>query len=67
MRTIGQLWRDATSAGRSTPAYLVERGERWEEVSWEEAGARVASVPRRNLSGFVRVASDPALRWHASR
>jgi long-chain acyl-CoA synthetase len=44
VRTIGQLWRNATSAGRSKPAYLVERGDRWEEVSWGEAGRAVEEL-----------------------
>ena len=44
VRTIGQLWRTATTAGRTRPAYLVERGDRWEEVSWEEAGRAVEEL-----------------------
>ena len=44
MRTIGQLWRNATGAGRTSPAYLVERGDRWEGVSWEEAGQGVEEL-----------------------
>ncbi|HSS80075.1 MAG TPA: long-chain fatty acid--CoA ligase [Gaiellaceae bacterium] len=44
MRTIGQLWRDATTADRASPAYLVERGDNWEEVSWDEAGRTVEEL-----------------------
>jgi long-chain acyl-CoA synthetase len=40
-RTIGRLWRNAIAAGRTSPAYLVEREDGWTEVSWEEAGRRV--------------------------
>jgi long-chain acyl-CoA synthetase len=40
-RTIARLWRDAVSAGRTRPAYLVESEAGWQEVSWEEADERV--------------------------
>ncbi len=40
-RTIERLWRDAVAAGRSTPAYLVQDGDAWNEVSWAEAAERV--------------------------
>jgi long-chain acyl-CoA synthetase len=37
-RTIGRLWRDAVSARRDDPAYLVERGPgAWDPVTWTEA------------------------------
>jgi long-chain acyl-CoA synthetase len=37
-RTIARLWRDAVSADRSTPAYLVEDDAGgWREVSWLDA------------------------------
>jgi long-chain acyl-CoA synthetase len=37
-RTIARLWRDAVSADRQTPAYLVEDdGQGWREVSWRDA------------------------------
>ncbi|HEV8249329.1 MAG TPA: long-chain fatty acid--CoA ligase [Gaiellaceae bacterium] len=39
-RTIPALWRRATSAGRTEPAYLVQGESGWEAVSWEEAGRR---------------------------
>jgi long-chain acyl-CoA synthetase len=49
-RTIARLWRDAVSAGRTRPAYLVEDGEGgWREVSWEEAAERV----RDYANGFL--------------
>jgi len=69
VRTIGQLWRDATSAGRSTPAYLVERGERWEEVSWEEAGRAVEELANGLLALGVRkgdafgILAQTSLEW----
>ena len=43
-RTISRLWQDAVAANRATPAYLVERDGRWEEVSWAEAGAAVEEL-----------------------
>jgi long-chain acyl-CoA synthetase len=37
-RTIARLWRDAVTADRSTPAYLIEDdGKGWREVSWHDA------------------------------
>jgi long-chain acyl-CoA synthetase len=44
VRTIGELWRDATAADRTSPAYLVEREGGWEEVSWDEAGRAVEEL-----------------------
>ena len=40
-RTIPALWRRATSAGRTDPAYLVQGEDGWEPVSWDEAARRV--------------------------
>ena len=40
-RTIHRLWRDAVAAGRQTPAYLVQHGDHWHELSWAEAAERV--------------------------
>jgi long-chain acyl-CoA synthetase len=40
-KTIGRLWLDAVGAGYTTPAYLVERGDGWAEVSWSEAATAV--------------------------
>jgi long-chain acyl-CoA synthetase len=53
-RTIERLWRDAVSAGRTTPAYLVQDGGEWKPVSWEEAGERVAAYANGLLSLGVR-------------
>jgi long-chain acyl-CoA synthetase len=36
-RTIARLWEDAVSVERERPAYLVEDGEDWREVTWQEA------------------------------
>jgi long-chain acyl-CoA synthetase len=42
-RTIGRLWRDAVSAGRESPAYLVEDEGDWREVSWGDADELVGA------------------------
>jgi long-chain acyl-CoA synthetase len=43
-RTIPALWRKAVSAGRTNPAYLVEHGDHWHEVSWDEAATAVEEL-----------------------
>jgi long-chain acyl-CoA synthetase len=43
-RTIPGLWARAISAGRDYPAYLVEEGDEWRSISWEEAGSRVEEL-----------------------
>jgi long-chain acyl-CoA synthetase len=44
-RTIGALWREALSTTpRSNPAYLVEDGGVWKEVSWAEAARCVEDL-----------------------
>ena len=40
-RTIARLWRDAVERRWPGPAYLVQDGENWHEVSWEEAATAV--------------------------
>ena len=54
VRTIGQLWREAIGAGRTRPAYLVEHNDRWEEVSWDEAGVVVEELANGLLALGVR-------------
>ncbi|HZO49652.1 MAG TPA: long-chain fatty acid--CoA ligase [Gaiellaceae bacterium] len=53
-RTIPRLWRDAVAARRSTPAYLVQQGDRWHEVSWEAAAERVELLAHGLLARGVR-------------
>jgi long-chain acyl-CoA synthetase len=43
-RTIPALWRKAASAGRTNPAYLVEHGDHWHEISWNEAATAVEEL-----------------------
>jgi long-chain acyl-CoA synthetase len=53
-RTIGRLWRDAITAGRTKPAYLVEGRDGWNEVSWKEAGKTVDEIANGLLSRGIR-------------
>jgi long-chain acyl-CoA synthetase len=53
-RTIERLWRDAVAAGRRTPAYLVQDGEAWRELSWAEAAERVEGYANGLLSLGVK-------------
>ena len=43
-RTIPALWQRAVAAGRTNPAYLVEHGDHWQEVSWDEAATAVEEI-----------------------
>ena len=69
MRTIGELWRKAIGAGRTRPAYLVERAEGWEEVSWDEAGLAVEELANGLLALGVRkgdafgILAQTSLEW----
>jgi len=49
-RTIARLWRDAAAAGRTNPAYLVQDGEAWTPLSWDEAAGRVDAYANGLLS-----------------
>jgi long-chain acyl-CoA synthetase len=53
-RTIARLWRDAITLQRPQPAYLVEEGERWREVSWEEAATAVNELAHGLLALGIR-------------
>jgi long-chain acyl-CoA synthetase len=53
-RTIARLWRDAVAAGRDTPAYLEQRGESWEPISWQDAAERVEDYANGLLALGVR-------------
>ena len=69
MRTIGQLWRDAVAAGRTSPAYLAETADGWREVSWEEAGQAVEELANGLLALGVRkgeafgILAQTSLEW----
>jgi long-chain acyl-CoA synthetase len=53
-RTIANLWRDAIAQRWPDPAYLVQDGERWREVSWEEAARAVDELAHGFLALGVR-------------
>jgi long-chain acyl-CoA synthetase len=53
-RTIARLWQDAVAQGYSGPAYLVQEGREWREVSWEEAARAVDELAHGLLSLGVR-------------
>jgi long-chain acyl-CoA synthetase len=53
MRTIARLWQDAV-AGNTGPAYLVQDGDAWREVSWAEAGRAVDEIAHGLLALGVR-------------
>jgi long-chain acyl-CoA synthetase len=69
VRTIGQLWREAVSAGRTSPAYLVEEADGWREVSWDEAGQAVEELANGLLALGVRkgdafgILAQTSLEW----
>ncbi len=63
------MWRDGVSAGRTSPAYLVEGPEGWREVSWEEAGRAVDELANGLLALGVRkgdafgILAQTSLEW----
>jgi len=68
-RTIARLWRDAVSAGRESPAYLVEDEGDWREVSWSDADELVGAYANGLLArgvgkgdGFAILAQN-SLDW----
>jgi long-chain acyl-CoA synthetase len=68
-RTIGELWRNAVDAGRTTPAYLVEGEDGWREVSWDEAGRAVEEIANGLLARGIRkgdafgILAQTSLEW----
>jgi long-chain acyl-CoA synthetase len=54
-RTIVRLWREATGAGRTAPAYLAETEPgRWREISWAEAARAVDELANGLLARGIR-------------
>src|SRR4029077_1099566 len=43
-RTIARLWQDAVERHWPGPAYLVQEGEDWREVSWDDAAQAVGAL-----------------------
>jgi long-chain acyl-CoA synthetase len=53
-RTIARLWQNAVARGWDGPAYLVQNGEEWREVSWDEAAQTVDELAHGLLALGVR-------------
>ena len=53
-RTIPELWRRGATHDDSMPAYLVEAGDAWREVSWREAAERVDALANGLLALGIR-------------
>jgi long-chain acyl-CoA synthetase len=53
-RTIARLWQDGIAQQRTTPAYLVQDGNEWREVSWQEAAEIVDELAHGLLALGVR-------------
>jgi long-chain acyl-CoA synthetase len=49
-RTIARLWLDAVARDWPGPAYLVQEGQKWQEVSWAEAATAVDELAHGLLS-----------------
>src|SRR2546423_14767875 len=68
-RTAPELWRDAVSDAPPDPAYMEERANGWEPVSWAEAAERVNDLAHGLLARGVRhgdrvaVLSRTRLEW----
>jgi long-subunit acyl-CoA synthetase (AMP-forming) len=60
-RTIAHVWQVAVSAGRTTPAYLVESDDGWRTVTWAEAEERVRAYANGFLARGVRKGDNVAL------
>jgi long-chain acyl-CoA synthetase len=53
-RTIARLWQDGVAQHRQGPAYLVQEGDRWRPVSWDEAAQAVDELAHGLLALGVR-------------
>jgi len=53
-RTIPRLWGDAVARGQESPAYLVQHGDHWHEITWLEAAERVTALANGLLARGVR-------------
>jgi long-chain acyl-CoA synthetase len=60
-RTLPELWRAALAERRSTPAYLEERGQEWEPVTWEGAARRVDELANGLLARGIRKGDTVAI------
>ena len=53
-RTIARLWQDAVERRWPGPAYLVQEGEDWREVSWDDAAQAVEELANGLLALGIR-------------
>jgi long-chain acyl-CoA synthetase len=53
-RTIARLWLDGVARGWPGPAYLVQEGQHWRDVSWDEAARTVDELAHGLLALGVR-------------
>jgi long-chain acyl-CoA synthetase len=53
-RTIARLWLDGIARDWPGPAYLVQEGQHWREVSWEEAAQTVDELANGLLALGIR-------------
>jgi long-chain acyl-CoA synthetase len=53
-RTIARLWQDAVAREWDGPAYLVQDGDAWREVSWDEAARTVDELAHGLLALGIR-------------
>ena len=53
-RTIARLWQDAVERHWPGPAYLVQEGEDWRKVSWDEAAQAVEELANGLLALGIR-------------
>ncbi len=53
-RTIARLWQDALAREWDGPAYLVQDGDNWREVSWDEAARTVDELAHGLLAAGIR-------------
>jgi long-chain acyl-CoA synthetase len=60
-RTIARLWQDAVAREWDGPAYLVQDGDDWREVSWEEAARTVDELAHGLLALGIRKADAFAI------
>jgi long-chain acyl-CoA synthetase len=68
-RTIARLWLDAVERRWPGPAYLVEDGREWREVSWDEAARTVDELAHGLLALGIRkgdafaILASTTLEW----
>jgi long-chain acyl-CoA synthetase len=69
IRTIPRLWLDGATQERDRAAYLVEDGDDWRSVSWDEAGRRIEELANGLLALGVRkgdafaILGSTSLEW----